>query len=123
LRPPSPAARRLFEALSESFDAAIATVRPGVTAHEVDRAARTVLERHELAQFFLHRTGHGIGLDVHENPNIVSGNHDVLAPGMTFSIEPGIYRPDFGARIEDIVVVTEHGCEQLNRQPRDLWVD
>ncbi len=71
----------------------------------------------------MHRTGHGIGLSVHEEPYIVSGNDDTLQPGMAFSIEPGIYfRGEWGARIEDIVVVTEDGCESMNLRPHGLTV-
>jgi Xaa-Pro aminopeptidase len=74
-------------------------------------------------EYFVHRTGHGIGLEGHEDPYIVSGNTQALEPGMTFSIEPGIYIPgEFGMRIEDIVVVTEDGVDRLNRSPRHLHI-
>ncbi|WP_416061102.1 M24 family metallopeptidase [Rhodococcus indonesiensis] len=103
--------------------AAVDAVRPGVTAASIDAAARDVLAAHGLAEVFVHRTGHGIGLSVHEEPYIVDGNTDVLRPGMAFSIEPGIYfRGEWGARIEDIVVVTEDGCEPLNHRPHGLTV-
>ena len=101
--------------------AAVAAVRPGVTAESVDAAARTVLADADLADVFIHRTGHGIGLSVHEEPYIVKGNDLPLEVGMAFSIEPGIYfRGDWGARIEDIVVVTPDGCEPLNLRPHHL---
>ena len=96
---------------------------PGCTAEQVDAVARARLTDAGLGERFLHRTGHGIGLDVHEDPYIVGGNTLPLEPGMAFSVEPGIYLDgDWGARIEDIVVVTDDGCERLNTRPRDLVV-
>ncbi|MGW5441248.1 M24 family metallopeptidase [Nocardia asteroides] len=101
--------------------AAVAAVRPGVTAESIDAAARTVLAEAGLGDAFVHRTGHGIGLSVHEEPYIVAGNDLVLEPGMAFSIEPGIYfRGKWGARIEDIVVVTADGAESMNNRPHGL---
>ncbi|MFI5498272.1 M24 family metallopeptidase [Nocardia asteroides] len=101
--------------------AAVAAVRPGVTAASIDAAARTVLAEAGLGDAFVHRTGHGIGLSVHEEPYIVAGNDLVLEPGMAFSIEPGIYfRGKWGARIEDIVVVTADGAESMNNRPHGL---
>ena len=103
--------------------AACEHVRPGVTAASVDEAARDIIAAAGHGEAFLHRTGHGIGLETHEEPYIVAGNNTVLEPGMAFSIEPGIYLPGrHGARIEDIVVVTGDGCERLNQRPRDLAV-
>jgi Xaa-Pro dipeptidase len=94
-----------------------------VTCEAVDEAARAVLREAGLDRFFIHRTGHGIGLDVHEEPYVVAGNDLPLEPGMTFSIEPGVYVPgEWGARIEDIVAVTGSGVERLNNRPRDLIV-
>ncbi|WP_211188937.1 M24 family metallopeptidase [Gordonia asplenii] len=103
--------------------AATAAVRPGVSAESVDAAARDLLAQAGLADAFIHRTGHGIGLSVHEEPYIVGGNDIALRPGMAFSIEPGIYFPGkWGARIEDIVIVTDDGCESVNKRPRGLTV-
>ncbi|MBF6331386.1 M24 family metallopeptidase [Nocardia transvalensis] len=112
-----------FAELERAQAAAVAAVRPGVTAESVDAAARNVLEQAGFGDAFIHRTGHGIGLSVHEEPYIVSGNDIVLESGMAFSIEPGIYfRGEWGARIEDIVVVTEDGCESMNQRPHGLTV-
>lgn len=112
-----------YAVLQSAQNAAVAAVAPGVTAEEVDAAARVPITEAGFGQQFIHRTGHGIGLDVHEQPYIVAGNDLVLEPGMAFSIEPGIYfRGHWGARIEDIVVVTESGVTRLNQRPRDLAV-
>jgi Xaa-Pro dipeptidase len=112
-----------YAALQDAQERAVAAVRPGVPAELVDAAARARLTDAGLGERFLHRTGHGIGLDVHEDPYIVGGNTTTLEPGMAFSVEPGIYLDgDWGARIEDIVVVTDDGCERLNTRPRDLVV-
>ena len=106
-------------ALESAQKAACDAVRPGVTAESVDAAARDVLREAGYADYFVHRTGHGIGLEEHEDPYIVAGNDIVLEPGMAFSIEPGVYVPDsYGMRIEDIVVVTPDGCERLNTLDR-----
>ena len=112
-----------YEVLRVAQQAAVDAVRPGVTAESIDAAAREVIEAAGFGEFFIHRTGHGIGLDVHEEPYIVSGNDLVLEAGMAFSIEPGIYQPGrWGARIEDIVVVTEDGVESVNQRPHELVV-
>ena len=112
-----------YAALQDAQEQAVAAVRPGVTAEQVDAVARGRLTHAGLGERFLHRTGHGIGLDVHEDPYIVGGNTLTLEPGMAFSIEPGVYFDgDWGARIEDIVVVTADGGERLNTRPRDLVV-
>jgi len=112
-----------YAALQDAQERAVATVRPGVPAELVDAVARARLTDAGLGERFLHRTGHGIGLDVHEDPYIVGGNTTTLEPGMAFSVEPGIYLDgDWGARIEDIVVVTDDGCARLNTRPRDLVV-
>jgi len=112
-----------YAALQDAQERAVAAVRPGVPAELVDAAARARLTDAGLGERFLHRTGHGIGLDVHEDPYIVGGNTTTLEPGMAFSVEPGIYQPGrWGARIEDIVVVTADGGESMNNQPHDLVV-
>ncbi|MPZ72921.1 MAG: M24 family metallopeptidase [Nitriliruptorales bacterium] len=106
-------------ALEAAQIAACNAVGPGVTAESVDAVARLALRDAGYGEFFVHRTGHGIGLEEHEDPYIVEGNDLILRPGMTFSIEPGVYLPDrFGIRIEDIVAVTEDGCERLNTLSR-----
>ncbi|GAA1596029.1 MULTISPECIES: M24 family metallopeptidase [Kribbella] len=110
-----------YAVLQEAQQAAVDAVRPGVTAEAIDAAARNVIAAAGFGDYFIHRTGHGIGLDVHEDPYIVAGNDLTLEPGMAFSIEPGIYQAGrWGARIEDIVVVTADGVEPLNKQPHDL---
>ena len=103
--------------------AACDAVRPGVTAEDVDAAARSVITAAGYGDRFIHRTGHGIGLETHEEPYIVAGNRMPLEPGMAFSIEPGIYLPGrHGARIEDILVCTETGGERLTLRPRELVI-
>jgi Xaa-Pro aminopeptidase len=120
---PDPDVAEKFAVLEEAQAAAVALVRPGVTAEAVDAAARDLLAAQGLAEVFVHRTGHGIGLSVHEEPYIVSGNAIELTEGMAFSVEPGIYfRGEWGARIEDIVIVTADGCEPVNTRPHGLTV-
>jgi Xaa-Pro aminopeptidase len=120
---PNPEVARRYSVLQRAQRAAVAAVRPGVTAQQVDAAARDVLAGEGLADAFVHRTGHGIGLSVHEEPYIVAGNDLELAEGMAFSVEPGIYFPgEWGARIEDIVIVTGDGALSLNNRPHELVV-
>jgi Xaa-Pro aminopeptidase len=110
-----------YAVLAEAQEAAVRSVRPGVTAESVDAAARDVITAAGYGEAFLHRTGHGIGVLTHEDPYIVGGNTQLLEPGMAFSVEPGIYLAGkHGARIEDIVVVTEDGVERLNRTTHAL---
>jgi Xaa-Pro aminopeptidase len=112
-----------FAVLLEAQRAAVAAVRPGVTAESIDAAARDIITDAGFGEYFIHRTGHGIGLDVHEEPYIIEGNDLALEPGMAFSVEPGIYQPGrWGARIEDIVVVTPGGVESFNSRPHELVV-
>ena len=123
--PPSREARRVYDAVRDAHAAAVAAVRPGIETSAVDAAARDVLRDRGLGDAFGHGTGHGLGLDVHEEPRIGKPRADVppvtLAPGMVFTIEPGAYLPGFGGvRIEDDVLVTESGCELLTTLPREL---
>ena len=112
-----------YAAVQEAQAAAVDAVRPGLEAQEVDRAARTIIDAAGYGERFIHRTGHGIGLDLHEPPYMVEGDGTVLEHGMTFSVEPGVYLEGrFGIRIEDIVAVTADGVERLNRSTRDLQV-
>jgi Xaa-Pro dipeptidase len=113
--------RKIWEIVFEAQGAAIATAAPGVTCGEVDAAARAVIEKAGYGSFFTHRLGHGLGMDVHEPPYMVSGNSIRLEPGMTFTSEPGIYLPGkFGVRIEDDIVVTGSGAESLSPRPQRL---
>lgn len=111
-----------YHVLREAQEAACIAVRPGVTAETVDAAARTPISEAGYGEYFVHRTGHGIGLETHEDPYIVAGNSELLQPGNAFSVEPGIYPGPHGARIEDIVVCTSDGCERLNNVSRELVV-
>ncbi len=112
-----------FDVLLGAQRAQCETARPGIPAEVVDRVGRQLIEEAGYGANFVHRTGHGIGLETHEAPYIVEGNSQVLEPGMAFSIEPGIYLPGrHGARIEDIVVTVDGGVERLNTRPRELVV-
>ena len=114
---------RAYGALQRAQSEAVAAVRPGVTCEEIDRVARDLLADEGLAEYFIHRTGHGIGLETHEEPYIVSGNTLPLEPGMAFSVEPGFYvEGRWGARIEDIVVCGHDGPELMNHRPHDLAI-
>jgi Xaa-Pro aminopeptidase len=110
----------VHEVVRAAQQAAFEAVRPGAACQDVDRAARAVIAAAGYGERFTHRTGHGIGVDVHEPPYIVEGETQPLEPGMCFSIEPGVYVPgEFGVRIEDIVTVTEDGARRLNNSPRE----
>jgi Xaa-Pro aminopeptidase len=111
-----------YAVLQAAQEAACAAVRPGVSAAAVDAAAREPIAAAGWGAYFMHRTGHGIGLESHEDPYIVDGNTEPLVAGNAFSIEPGIYRGPDGARIEDIVVCTPDGARRLNTRSRDLVV-
>jgi Xaa-Pro aminopeptidase len=114
---------RLYDVLQQAQAAASAAVAPGVAARDVDGAARRIIADAGYSDAFIHRTGHGIGMETHEEPYIVASNDEPLRPGHAFSVEPGIYLAGrWGARIEDIVVCTDDGVEVLNRSNRDLYV-
>lgn len=118
---PTAEMQAMYEAVYHANKAAREFARPGVTCEEVDRVARQVIEDAGLGEYFIHRLGHGLGLSVHELPNIVEGDKTVLEEGMVFTIEPGVYIPQVGGvRIEDNVVVTEDGIRVLTSFPREL---
>jgi len=119
---PPPGFAAYYQVLKDAQDAACAAVRPGVAAEDIDAAAREPIAAAGYGGFFIHRTGHGIGLETHEDPYIVAGNTEALQPGNAFSVEPGIYPGPDGARIEDIVVCTPDGCQRLNNASRELVV-
>jgi Xaa-Pro aminopeptidase len=115
--------RHLFGVLLAAQQAASRAVRPGIAAEDIDRAAREIIEGEGYGENFFHRTGHGIGLEGHEEPYMIAGNAEPLATGMAFSVEPGIYLPGrFGARIEDIIVCGADGPIVLNNEPRELRI-
>jgi Xaa-Pro aminopeptidase len=119
----TPRAKRIYRAVLESQLAAIDSVKPGVPASTVDRAARSVLRRHGLEKMFIHSTGHGLGLEIHEGPRVGRKEPIRLEAGMAITIEPGVYVEGFGGvRIEDTVVVTDTGCQVLTPTKKDLVV-
>jgi Xaa-Pro dipeptidase len=112
-----------FDALRIAQSLAVQAVRPGITCESVDAVARESLRDAGLAEYFIHRTGHGIGLETHEEPYIVAGNDRMLEAGMAFSVEPGVYRAgSHGARIEDIVICTEDGFVSCNNRPHEMVI-
>lgn len=120
---PTELQRNVYETVHRAGNAARALVAPGVRACDIDAAARTIIEEAGFGRYFTHRLGHQIGLDVHEPGDVSGANDACVKPGMVFSIEPGIYLPgEFGVRIEDLVLVTEDGCEVLNHYSRELEV-
>jgi Xaa-Pro aminopeptidase len=120
---PAPDFAAMYEVLRMGQAAACAAVAPGVPAHDVDRAARRIIDEAGYGDAFMHRTGHGIGMETHEEPYIVESNDEPLVAGNAFSIEPGIYIADqWGARIEDIVVCTDAGGERLNTTSTELLI-
>jgi Xaa-Pro dipeptidase len=115
--------REIHDLVLRAHDAAIEAVRPGLTTGEVDAAARRVIDDGGYADRFFHRVGHGLGLEVHEDPSLDPGSQAVLQAGMVFTVEPGIYISGFGGvRIEDDIVVDEHGCRVLTQADRSLRV-
>ncbi len=120
---PTDEEREVFEIVRRAQQTAFEAVRPGVECQEIDRAARRVITDAGYGEFFIHRTGHGIGLTTHEPPYMVEGETHKLEPGMCFSIEPGVYLPErFGVRIEDIVTVAEEGGRRLNNTTHELQI-
>ncbi|GHD89182.1 aminopeptidase P family protein [Streptomyces naganishii] len=120
---PSDEERRVHDIVREAQEAGFRAVRPGVPCQEVDRAARAVIAEAGYGEYFIHRTGHGIGVTTHEPPYMIEGEEQPLVPGMCFSVEPGIYLPGrFGVRIEDIVTVTEDGGRRLNDTTREMVI-
>jgi len=118
-----PELMRIADIVATANNAGREAVSPGIPCGLVDKAAREVIDAAGFGEYFVHRTGHGIGLEAHEPPNIRAGEELVLAPGMTFTVEPGIYLPDRGGvRIEDDVVVTQSGAEILSSLPRQLEI-
>ncbi|MEM6986818.1 MAG: Xaa-Pro peptidase family protein [Pseudomonadota bacterium] len=115
--------RAIYNAVLNANLAGLNASKPGATAHDVDDAATASLEASPFHAHIVHKTGHGLGLDVHEAPQIMRGNHHVLKPGTVFTVEPGLYRnDDIGVRIEDDVAITEDGCEVLTRFPKTLRI-
>ena len=115
--------REVYELVRRANEAAEAMIRPGVLLSDLDKCARDIITAGGYGPCFTHRLDHGCGLECHEPPDVGSASHTPLEPGMVFSIEPGIYLPgEFGVRIEDLVLVTEDGCEVLNHYPKDLQV-
>src|SRR5215472_7618444 len=116
-------ARRVYSAALEAQAAGVEAVRPGATAGDVDFASRRVLQKYKLAKYFTHSTGHGVGLEIHEAPRVAKGQQEILRPGMVITVEPGVYLPgQWGVRIEDMVVVTETGCEALTPTQKEFIV-
>jgi Xaa-Pro aminopeptidase len=114
-------ARHAYDSVREAQEAAISAVRPGIEVGQVDAAARKVLRKAGLGRYFTHSTGHGVGLEIHEAPRVASGQKELLKPGMVITIEPGVYFPGkWGIRIEDMVAVTNNGCEVLTPTGKDF---
>ncbi|MFA9399316.1 MAG: M24 family metallopeptidase [Clostridiaceae bacterium] len=115
--------KEIYNIVLEANKRGIAAVKPGVKFSDIDKAARSYIEEKGFSKYFTHRTGHSIGIDVHDLGDVSSANNEIVQPGMIFSIEPGIYlQGDIGVRIEDLVLVTEDGCEVLNKYSKELKV-
>ena len=119
--PVSKDARQVYDRVREAQQAATDAVRAGISAGEVDAAARKILQKNGLGKYFTHSTGHGVGLEIHETPRVADGQREILQPGMVITIEPGVYFPGkWGVRIEDMVAVTPGGCEVLTPGSKDF---
>lgn len=113
---------RMYNAVLESQEAGIAAIRPGVTGHDVDEACRSVLRKYGYEELFVHSTGHGVGLEIHEGPRLAQKSEDVLTSGNVVTVEPGVYVPGFGGiRIEDMVHVTDTGHRVLTTADKGLY--
>ncbi|MEW2386968.1 aminopeptidase P family protein [Streptomyces venezuelae] len=120
---PTAEEQRVHDVVREAQAAGCAAVRPGAACQDIDRAARDVITEFGYGEYFIHRTGHGIGVTTHEPPYMIEGEEQPLVPGMCFSVEPGVYLPGrFGVRIEDIVTVTEDGGRRLNTTAREMAI-
>jgi Xaa-Pro dipeptidase len=118
---PSAECKKIYDIVLAANEASIKAVKPGVTFASIDKAARDVIEQAGYGQYFIHRLGHGLGIDVHEFPSVHGNNEVLLAEGNVFTIEPGIYVPGVGGvRIEDDVLVTKDGVEVLTSYPKEL---
>lgn len=118
---PTAEAAEVYEVVRQAQDEAVKAIKPGMLRKEIDQAARNIITKAGYGDYFTHRTGHGIGMEVHEEPYLSAGDDQPLQEGMVCSVEPGIYLPGkFGVRIEDIVAVTANGAERLNNFPRKL---
>jgi Xaa-Pro dipeptidase len=123
LGPPAPEIERMLDAVLAANQAGRMAGRPGIAAQEIDRAARRAIIQAGYGDFFIHRTGHGLGLETHEPPYLVEGNTELLEAGMTVTVEPGVYLPGIGGiRVEDDVVITELGSATLSTLSRELGV-
>lgn len=122
-RKPTEEEEHIYRIVLEAQKKAIEVIKPGVLLSSVDKIARDYIADHGYGEYFIHRTGHGIGLEDHEYPFITSDSDVIIKPNMVLAVEPGIYLPQkFGVRIEDVVVVTENGCEVINHSPKNLAV-
>ncbi|MDQ1146052.1 Xaa-Pro aminopeptidase [Bacillus sp. SORGH_AS 510] len=120
---PNEELKRYYHLVHEALERAIEEVKPGMTGHDLDAIAREVFFRERLESYSLRGLGHGVGLQIHENPRIVLQSEEVLEPGMVFTIEPGLYLPGkAGVRVEDVVLVTNNGCEVLTNTPRHIHI-
>lgn len=123
LGPPTDRHREIYDIVLEAQQAVLEGIRPGMTGREADRIARDIIEKHGYGDLFGHGTGHGLGLEIHEEPRLSKGGAIVLEPGMTVTVEPGIYVPGFGGvRIEDDIVITDNGADLLTHAPKNFIV-